>query len=138
MTPRLPIVRERVDDGRRSPVRAEHVNRYIRRHTGVEASAKDLRTWGGTRVAASLLLQVPEAELADERMRQRALTGIVREVAERLGNTPAVARESYIDPRVLRAAEHPERLERVRERLPRMRARKHRGVDEQAAISLIG
>ena len=131
------VLFESLEEGRRSQVRAQHVNAYIRQHSGIDASAKDLRTWAATRAAASLLLDTPPGDLEGETSRAAAVRAVVEEVAKRLGNTPAVARESYIDPRVLEAAERLEHLERVRRMRSRMRARRHRGIDEQAAIRLL-
>nr|WP_293695857.1 DNA topoisomerase IB [uncultured Agrococcus sp.] len=124
-------------DGEVHGVRALHANEYIRRYTGVDCSAKDLRTWSATRAAVELLLEVDAAELRDERSRATAVRDIIGKVAERLGNTPDVARESYIDPRALAVAEHPERLKRLQQRRSGMRPRRFRSVDEQLALDVL-
>ena len=67
--------------------------------TGEDISAKDFRTWGAT-VLAAMALAVTGEVAATKTGRQRAITRAVKEVAHYLGNTPAVARASYIDPRV--------------------------------------
>ncbi len=66
---------------------------------GEEFSAKDFRTWAGTVAAAVALDELGEVE--GTRKRQRAVAAVVRQAAELLGNTPAVCRANYIDPRVI-------------------------------------
>ena len=85
------------DDWR--PVDAEDINEYVRRQTGGEFTAKDFRTLRGTVVAAVALGRAGVASSA--RARAKAVTAAVKEVAAALGNTAAVARSSYIDPRVI-------------------------------------
>ncbi len=80
-------------------VRSSDINHFIRRHAAGEFSAKDFRTWGAT-VLAAMALSV-STEVRSERARTRAASRAVQEVAHYLGNTPAVARRSYIDPRVI-------------------------------------
>jgi len=70
---------------------------------GEEFTAKDFRTWGGTVSAIALLARTPLPESAAERPFKSALVEVVKAVADRLGNTPAVCRSSYIDPRVFEA-----------------------------------
>ena len=77
------------------------VNEYVRAVSGFEATAKDFRTWHATVLAAAALAEAPED--ASERRRRRAIAGVMRDVAEYLGNTPALARSSYVDPRVVEA-----------------------------------
>jgi DNA topoisomerase I len=80
------------------------VNDYIRRTTGIEATAKDFRTWHATVIAAASLAESDEP--GDTRAsRKRAEVAAMKEVAEYLGNTPALARASYVDPRVVDAYE---------------------------------
>jgi DNA topoisomerase IB len=66
---------------------------------GEEFSAKDFRTWNAT-VLAAVSLAATEPNAATKTARKRAINQAVRGVSEMLGNTPAVARRSYIDPRV--------------------------------------
>lgn len=94
----------RGEGGRWTPIRASDLNEYLRDGLGVDASAKDFRTWHGT-VLAALGLAGSEPVPANDRARQRAIRTVVAAVAESLGNTPAVARRSYIDPRVIDAYE---------------------------------
>ena len=82
-------------------VTAEDVNDAVREILGEEFTAKDLRTWNANVVAAvALATHVGEdgAAPAAERRRKKAVTATMKSVAEQLGNTPAVARSSYVDP----------------------------------------
>ena len=80
-------------------VRSSDVNQYIKEVAGDRFSAKDFRTWHATVLAAMALATRTDASSLTAR--KRALSGAVKEVAGYLGNTPTVARSSYIDPRVL-------------------------------------
>jgi DNA topoisomerase IB len=87
--------------GRWRDVTSADINDFIKATVGDDYSAKDFRTWHATVLAAvGLAVSAPAAERA-ESARRRAVARVVREVAERLGNTPAVCRSSYIDPRVV-------------------------------------
>jgi DNA topoisomerase I len=80
-------------------VRSDHINEYIKDVIGEDFSAKDFRTWHGT-VLAAVALAVSGRAASSRTARTRAITRAVKEVAHYLGNTPAVCRASYIDPRV--------------------------------------
>jgi DNA topoisomerase-1 len=86
-------------DGAWFDVKSSDINAYIKEATGGDFSAKDFRTWTGTVLAAISLAAASEAARS-KTGRKRAMVNAVREVARYLGNTPAVARASYIDPRV--------------------------------------
>ncbi|MCB2411653.1 DNA topoisomerase IB [Demequina sp. TTPB684] len=77
------------------------INAYLHDVLGQEASAKDFRTWHGTVLAARALGDAPPADHVSPSARKRIVAAAMREVAEALGNTPAVARASYVDPRVI-------------------------------------
>jgi DNA topoisomerase IB len=85
--------------GRWCDVRSPDINAYLKAATGLDISAKDFRTWGATVLAAVGLAVIEPGELTAT-ARKRAIVRAVKEVAYHLGNTPAVARNSYIDPRV--------------------------------------
>ena len=85
-------------------VTAADINDYIREVSGGDFTAKDFRTWHAT-VLAAVGLAVSERAGTDA-ARTRAIARMVSEVAGYLGNTPAVARASYIDPRVIRCYEN--------------------------------
>jgi DNA topoisomerase IB len=76
------------------------INDYIREVSGGEFTAKDFRTWHAT-VLCAVGLAVSKPAAANASARKRAIARVIREVADYLGNTPAVARASYIDPRVI-------------------------------------
>ena len=86
-------------DGRWCDVRSPDINAYLKAATGLDVSAKDFRTWGATVLAAVGVAVIAPGELS-RTGRRRAIGRAVKEVAFYLGNTPAVARNSYIDPRV--------------------------------------
>jgi DNA topoisomerase-1 len=81
-------------------VRSHEVNDYLREVVGAEITAKDFRTWHAT-VLMAVALAVSQHATVSESARKRAVARAVREVSDYLGNTPAVCRKSYIDPRVI-------------------------------------
>jgi DNA topoisomerase-1 len=81
----------------------KRLNDYVKIYLGDEFSAKDFRTWGGTLLAATYLAEraAREGFPESEREQKRSVSAAMRRVAERLGNTPAVARSSYVSPAVV-------------------------------------
>ena len=97
-------------DGRRwRSVDSSLVNEYVGRTTGTEATAKDFRTWHATVIAATSLAEA--GEQATKTARKRVVATAMKEVAEYLGNTPALARSAYVDPRVVDAYEEGRTIE---------------------------
>jgi DNA topoisomerase I len=88
------------ENGEPRSIEAADVNEYLRRVAGEDFSTKDFRTWAGTVLALEALRRAPADTVT---ARQRALTEVVRQVASRLGNTPAVCRKCYIHPAVTEA-----------------------------------
>ena len=86
--------------GRWVDVKSADINAYLKEATGGDFSAKDFRTWSGTVLAAVALAVAGIAAGGSKASRTRAKSRAVKEVARYLGNTPAVCRASYIDPRV--------------------------------------
>jgi DNA topoisomerase-1 len=80
-------------------IRADDVNAYLREISGEDMTAKDFRTWHGTVKAAEELAAAGPKETKTGR--KKAVSQAMKEVAGLLGNTPAVARSSYVDPRVV-------------------------------------
>jgi DNA topoisomerase-1 len=80
-------------------VRSSDINDYISEVSGGDFTAKDFRTWNAT-VFAGVALAVSGEAAKSKTGRKRAMTRAIKEVAHYLGNTPAVCRTSYIDPRV--------------------------------------
>jgi len=85
-------------------VRSDDINAYLSEVAGGEFTAKDFRTWHATVLAALALAEDPHAagrSTPTARSRHKQQVAAIKEVAEYLGNTPAIARSSYVDPRVL-------------------------------------
>lgn len=89
--------------GRVVDLTASHVNDYLNLVSGTPVTAKDFRTLAGTALAAEMLARVTPAET--EHGRKRQLAAVFRAVADRLGNTPAVARSSYVNAEIVEAFE---------------------------------
>lgn len=79
----------------------DELNAYIREIMGEEFSAKDFRTWAGTMIAAIALDELGVVDKKDQKVLDKNIKEAVNRVSERLGNTPSVARGSYIDPRII-------------------------------------
>ncbi len=89
------------NDGEWRDVRSDDINEYIKGVIGDGHSAKDFRTWNATVLAAVVLAaSARERDMSTKGGRNRAKRDAVKQVARYLGNTPAVCRASYIDPRV--------------------------------------
>lgn len=88
-------------DGEVRDVASDDVNAYIREASGGEYTAKDFRTWAGTVLAYRALRALQPG--TGERAAKRNVVEAIRQTADRLGNSPAVARGSYVHPAVLEA-----------------------------------
>jgi DNA topoisomerase-1 len=88
------------DGSRWSELRADEVNEYVKRVSGGDFTAKDFRTWNATVLAAVALADGGEPERT-RAARERSVSKAIKSVAAYLGNTPAVCRASYVDPRVI-------------------------------------
>ena len=88
------------DGGGWCDVRSADVNAYIKEVTGGDFTAKDFRTWSAT-VLGAVALAVSAEAATSRTARKRAVARMYQEVAHYLGNTPAVCRSSYVDPRVV-------------------------------------
>ena len=84
------------EDGEARPVGSGDVNDYIREAMGDEFSAKHFRTWGASVIAFEALIDAGDAGLG--------VKALLEPVAEALGNTPAIARKSYVHPALLELA----------------------------------
>ena len=113
------------------------LNDYIQEHMGEEFTAKDFRTWGGTLTAAIALAEhgLPETETEAK----RTVANVMRTVGERLGNTPAVARASYVSPAVVEQYLDGRTIEDFRPRHLRVVKARDIGLDpeENALLSLL-
>lgn len=81
-------------DGGVMPVESTDVNLYLRETMGQEFSARNFRTWAASTLAFGLLVENPDVPLKT----------MLEAVSERLGNTPVIARKSYIHPAITAAA----------------------------------
>ena len=113
------------------------LNSYIREHMGEEFTAKDFRTWGGTLTAAIGLAEHGVAETDGEAT--KTIANVMRAVGERLGNTPAVARSSYVSPAVVEQYLDGRTIEDFRPRQLRVVKARDIGLDleENALLSLL-
>jgi DNA topoisomerase-1 len=84
-------------------VRADDLNARFKELVGEEYTVKDLRTWHGTVLAAAAFVDADPP--VNKTVTKRVESAVMKEVAEELGNTPAVARGSYVDPRVIEGYE---------------------------------
>src|SRR3954468_21279788 len=90
----------REDNGKWRDIKSPDVRAYVKETAGDEYTAKDFRTWAGTVVAAVTLAATDPERRKVKTANKRMISHAVKQVAYFLGNTPAVARASYIDPRV--------------------------------------
>ena len=113
------------------------LNDYIREHMGEEFTAKDFRTWGGTLTAAIALAEHGVAETDAEA--KKTVANVMRTVGERLGNTPTVARNSYVSPAVVEQYLDGRTIEDFRPRHLRVLKARDIGLDqeENALLSLL-
>ena len=135
-TPGNRLLRYVVDDELYN-LSARRLNEYIGEYMGEEFTAKDFRTWGGTLIAAVALAEHGPVET--EREAKRAVAAVMRTVGERLGNTPAVARASYVSPAVVDQYLDGRTIDDFRPRHLRVVRARETGLDleEQALVSLL-
>src|SRR5215212_784239 len=87
------------DEGELKDVKSRDLNAYVKEVMGPEFTAKDFRTWAGTLIAAAKLAELGATE--DAKAAEKNVVAAIDAVAERLGNTRAIARSSYVSPRVI-------------------------------------
>jgi DNA topoisomerase I len=124
-------------DGELFNLTGRRLNDYIQEYMGEEFSCKDFRTWGGTLTAAIAFAERGPVE--GETEKKRAVAAVMRKVAERLGNTPAVARNSYVSPAVVDQYLDGRTIDDFRPRNLRIVTVRDIGLDqeEQATLSLL-
>jgi DNA topoisomerase I len=124
-------------EGGLCPLNGARLNEYVRTYMGDEFTAKDFRTWGGTLLAAVGLAERGTAET--EAAAKRSVAAVMRRVGEQLGNTPAVARNSYVSPAVIEQYLDGTTIEDFRPRHLRVVSARDVGLDleEQALLSLL-
>jgi DNA topoisomerase-1 len=124
-------------EGRLSNLTDRRLNDYIKQYMGPEFSGKDFRTWGGTLLAAIAFAERSPVEKKGEQ--KRAVASVMRQVADKLGNTPAVTRSSYVSPAVVEQYLDGRTIEDFRPRHLRIVTARDIGLDpeEQATLSLL-
>ena len=124
-------------DGTYGNLDARRLNDYIQTYLGEEFTAKDFRTWGGTLIAAIALADHERPESESEA--KRRVAAVMRQVGERLGNTPAVARSSYVSPAVIEQYLDGRTIDDFRPRHLRVMGARDTGLDpeESATLSLL-
>jgi DNA topoisomerase-1 len=135
-TPGSRLFRYRVD-GEIFNLTARRLNDYIAEFMGEEFTAKDFRTWGGTLIAAVAFAERPPAGTETEA--KRTVAAVMRTVGERLGNTPAVARASYVSPAVVEQYLDGRTIDDFRPRHLRVVGARETGLnpEEQGLVSLL-
>lgn len=98
----------RTQDGAWRDVTSAEINGHLRQISGAEITAKDFRTWTATVLMAAALAEVPPP--TSRTAGRKAVSAAYKEVSEQLGNTPAVCKASYVDPRVVDRFEHGETI----------------------------
>jgi DNA topoisomerase I len=124
-------------DGELLNLTGQQLNDYVQEHMGEEFTAKDFRTWGGTLTAAIALAEHGVVETETEA--RRVVAAVMRVVGERLGNTPTVARESYVSPAIVEQYLDGRTIDDFRPRHLRVVRARDTGLDpeEQALLSLL-
>jgi DNA topoisomerase-1 len=121
-------------DGELVALTGAELNEYLGEHMGDGFTSKDFRTWGGSLLAASELARRGPSD--DERDAKRAIASVMRVVGDELGNTPAVARDSYVSPAVIDAYLDGRTLEDFRDVNGRP-PRRNLTADERALVRLL-
>jgi DNA topoisomerase I len=124
-------------DGTVCKLDQRRLNEYIKEFLGDEFTAKDFRTWGGTLLAAIEFAQHDPPENATQA--KRRIAAVMRSVGEKLGNTAAVARSSYVSPAVVEQYLDGRTIDDFRPRHLRIVGARDAGLDreEQATLSLL-
>jgi DNA topoisomerase-1 len=132
------LLQYRDADGAIQDVTSGDVNDYLRQVTGRDVTAKDFRTWAGTVLAVTALR---ETEIVGGAAKpNKRLRAAIQQVAERLGNTPAICRKCYVHPDVVSAYLDGTLLRDVARHLPKPPRRRSAGAlepDEAAVLALL-
>lgn len=120
------------ENGQLHQIHSRDVNEYIKSIMGEEFTAKDFRTWGGTVLASAEFAKEEIGETNKER--KKKVTACVKRVAKKLGNTPAIARSSYIDPRIIDAYNNGYDYKKLRRTVEKMRRSQYLDKDEQCLL----
>jgi DNA topoisomerase-1 len=131
------LFRYRLEDGNLYNLTSRRLNEYVQTWMGDEFSAKDFRTWGGTLIAAIAFAEHGPPETASNA--KRTVATVMRTVGEKLGNTPTIARASYVSPAVVEQYLEGRTLEHFRARHLRIVGARDTDLDdeERALLSLL-
>ena len=133
------VFKYRDAEGRWVDIRRRHINEYIKEVMGERFSAKDFRTWAGTLICACALARAGGEAGETKTARRRKVVAAVKETADKLGNTPAICRASYINPAVLSSFERGRVIERYFENVEELVSRRAPGLhgSEKALLNLL-
>lgn len=135
-TPGYEIFKYFDEEGNKVRVDSHDLNGYIHEVMGEAFSAKDFRTWAGTSIAALALEELGIGE--DEKTSERNVRQAVERVSKKLGNTPSIAKASYIDPRVVESYLDGRTLEHFRQLVEsELEQDELTGPDERAVLELL-
>ena len=124
------------EDGARQTIDSRDVNAYLKAVTGKPISAKDFRTWAGTVLCAIALGN--QAIATSSHGIKKQIAAAVRDVAARLGNTPAICRASYIHPEIVKAFSDGALLGRMKAALKGQPGTTQLRPEENAVLALLG
>ena len=121
------------DAGEVRDVGSGDVNDYLRQISGESFTAKDFRTWAGTALAAQALQEFQDFD--SKAAAKRNITQAIESVAQRLGNTQAICRKSYVHPAIIDAYMDRSLLKTLKRRTEKeLRGALHRLSSEEAAV----
>lgn len=131
------VFKFRNGDGQWVDVRRRHINDYIKEVMGDAFSAKDFRTWAGTLICACALARAGAEETDSKSALKRKMVSAIQETAEKLGNTPAICRSSYIYPAVLKRFEKGRVIERCFDDIEELVRRRSLHESERALLRML-
>jgi len=133
------VFKYRDESGAWVNIRRRHNDQYIKDSMGESFSAKDFRTWAGTLLCACSLARVGADPSEARTARQKKILRAIRETAEKLGNTPAICRTSYISPSVLHSFEKGRVIDRHFKTVEELVTRRSPGLhrSERALLRLL-
>ncbi len=133
------VFKYRDAEGKWVDIRRRHINDYIREVMGEGFSAKDFRTWAGTLICACALARAGTEAGETKTAHKRKVVSAIKETADKLGNTPAICRSSYIYPAVLSSFDRGNVIDRYFENVEELVKRRAPGlhVSEKALLKLL-
>jgi len=123
------------EEGQRQKIGSADLNAYLKEISGVEATAKDFRTWAGTVLAAMALAEFEAFD--SEAAAKRNLRQAIKLVARQLGNTPTICRKCYIHPEILAHYLEGTLIETLEQRIKAAMKRQAKLKPEESAVLAI-